>query len=123
MLQGPVRDCEQLHVHRLHAVPHGECWLYNYAKPEQPLVNISLWLHISLAFNNLLLSPLPPSLPPSLPFSPPQGCVDVLLYRMDIAIDCVLGVCVAAALLNLATALLACRGVFLIRRYQNYSVI
>jgi hypothetical protein len=51
------------------------------------------------------------------------GCVDVLLYRMDVAIDCVLGVCVVAALLNLVTAVLACHGARVIRRYQNYSVL
>ena len=49
--------------------------------------------------------------------------MDVLLCRMDIAIDIVLGVCVVAALLNLVTAVLACYGVRVIRRYQNYSVL
>ena len=49
--------------------------------------------------------------------------MDVLLTRMEIAIDCVLGVCVVAAGLNTATLLLACRAVWIIRRYQSYSVI
>ena len=52
-----------------------------------------------------------------------QGCVHVLMYRLDIAIDCALGACVGSAFLNLVTVLLACRGVWLIRRYQNYNVL
>lgn len=45
------------------------------------------------------------------------------MYRLDIAIDCTLGASVGSALLNLVTVVLACRGVWLIRRYQNYTVL
>jgi hypothetical protein len=51
------------------------------------------------------------------------GCVDVLLGRTKIAVDCSLGGSVLAALLNLLTVVLVCRAVYYIRRYQNYSVI
>ena len=49
--------------------------------------------------------------------------MDVLLGRTEIAVDCVLGASLLAALLNLATAALVCRAVYYIKRYQNYTVI
>ena len=52
-----------------------------------------------------------------------QGCVDVLMDRTEIAADCAVGGVVVGVALNLATVALVFRAIYLIRRYQNYSVI
>ena len=45
------------------------------------------------------------------------------MHRMEIAIYAVFGFCVAVGVLQVITALVACYGAVLIRRYQSYDVL
>lgn len=52
-----------------------------------------------------------------------QGCLDVVLSRMNPVIYSVLGFAIALAIFQLMTALFAFYGAHLIRRYQSYYVL
>lgn len=54
---------------------------------------------------------------------PVQGCLGVLLNRMKPVVYAVFGFSVALSILQILTALFACYGALLIRRYQNYDVL